>query len=507
MKKYDVIIIGSGLGGLECAYILARRGMSVLVLEQAAHPGGCMQSYQRGGMDFDTGFHYVGGLAEGQSMYDIFKYMGLMELPWQRLDADGFDRVHLCGRNFRFPEGFDEFERYMSYCFPRQKKALHDYVELLRMTARQEREMLRTRQYDKDWFADMAGRGAWEYLSNFIDNPLLVNILSGASLKTELHRDTLPLFSFLHANSSYIESSWRLKGGSGQIVDTLCRGIRSQGGEIICRAKATRLIELGGNISQVVCSDGNTHEAKFFISAIHPAHTVALLPDSLSGGKSPSQTLSRYSRRISSLGNTGGMFTVSLRMKPETLRYFNWNQYVYAIKDVWSSPMYDPDVRRMLISCRVPEDDSGYARQVDLLTPSCWSDWQAWQDKTSRHGDEEYQNMKDVMAMQCIKMFRHSLKNDLGQPELACNLSDCIESWHTSTPLTWHDYTLTPQGSAYGIRKDWHSPLTTFLSPRTPIPNLLMTGQNLALHGVHGVTMTAVMTCGEVFKGVKELRS
>ncbi|MGM9727218.1 MAG: phytoene desaturase family protein, partial [Prevotella sp.] len=91
MKKYDVIIIGSGLGGLECAYILARRGMSVLVLEQAARPGGCMQSYQRGGLDFDTGFHYVGGLAEGQSMYDIFKYMGLMELPWQRLDADGFD--------------------------------------------------------------------------------------------------------------------------------------------------------------------------------------------------------------------------------------------------------------------------------------------------------------------------------------------------------------------------------------------------------------------------------
>ena len=40
-------------------------------------------------------------------------------------------------------------------------------------------------------------------------------------------------------------------------------------------------------------------------------------------------------------------------------------------------------------------------------------------------------------------------------------------------------------------------PMTT-LSPRTPIPNLLLTGQNLMLHGVEGVTMTALQTCGDL---------
>ena len=60
--KYDVIIIGSGLGGLECGYILARQGKRVLILEQGNQPGGCLQSYKRKGMSFDTGFHYVGGL-------------------------------------------------------------------------------------------------------------------------------------------------------------------------------------------------------------------------------------------------------------------------------------------------------------------------------------------------------------------------------------------------------------------------------------------------------------
>ena len=64
--------------------------------------------------------------------------------------------------------------------------------------------------------------------------------------------------------------------------------------------------------------------------------------------------------------------------------------------------------------------------------------------------------------------------------------------------MTYSAYTHTPQGSAYGIRKDFNNPLTTILSVRTPIPNLLLTGQNLMLHGVHGVTMTALQTCAAI---------
>ena len=60
--KYDIIVIGSGLGGLECAHLLSQLGYSVLVLEREVQPGGCMQSYKRRGFSFDTGLHYCGGL-------------------------------------------------------------------------------------------------------------------------------------------------------------------------------------------------------------------------------------------------------------------------------------------------------------------------------------------------------------------------------------------------------------------------------------------------------------
>ena len=77
-------------------------------------------------------------------------------------------------------------------------------------------------------------------------------------------------------------------------------------------------------------------------------------------------------------------------------------------------------------------------------------------------------------------------------------LSDKYDRRYISTPLTWCDYVATPDGSAYGIRKDYHQPLMTILSPRTSIPNLLLTGQSLVVHGLQGVTQTAFNTCSEI---------
>jgi all-trans-retinol 13,14-reductase len=78
-----------------------------------------------------------------------------------------------------------------------------------------------------------------------------------------------------------------------------------------------------------------------------------------------------------------------------------------------------------------------------------------------------------------------------------------IERSFSSTPLTYYTYNNSPYGSAYGVRKDYSNVLGTILSPKTPIPNLFLTGQSLMLHGLHGVTMTAKFTCEEVMGRLK----
>ena len=455
---YDVVIIGSGLGGLVCANLLGRRGLNVLVLERQHQPGGCLQSYRRGAMMYDTGLHYVGGLAEGQPLHDIFSELGLLSLPWQRLDADGFDRIMIGDHEYRFAEGYDRFIETLAQEFPDDRDSLQRYIQLMQCT-------------DEVW---MQQTNAYEYLSGIVHNPLLLSVLSGACLKMELKRDTLPLFTYVHGNAPFIQSSWRLKGDGNLIVQRLIDNLRQQGGEVRCDTEVAELVEEDGMLKRAVCKNGEVYEARYFISDAHPSVSLSLVKES--------QLLKKvYRRRIDNLENTNGMFTAQLLLKPGKVPYFNYNEFLYDGLEAWDGCGY-------MVSCRVPEDGTDFARQIDILTPMNISECAAWTDSRPMRRGQDYLQFKAQKAQQCIAVAERFLPN----------LHEYVQEVHTSTPLTYRDYNLSPDGSAYGIRKDASAPLLTVLSPRTSIPNLLLTGQSLMLHGLHGVTMTAMYTTKEI---------
>ena len=472
--RYDVIIIGSGLGGLVCGHILSKQGKRVLLLERQAQTGGCLQSYRRDGLAFDTGLHYVGGLAEGQTMYRIFNLLGLMRLPWQRLDPKGFDLVTIEADTFALAEGYDAFVDTLATSFPKEREALRRYTDMLRKT-----QALDLGSADA---GTLQAAGAYEWLTNNFSDPLLVNIVSGNALKMELRQESLPLFTFAHGQSSYIQSSWRLKGDGNMIVRSLTDDITHHGGTILCRAEVEELIEHDGHIVAARCRNGETYEGDVFISDVHPSQTFSWVKQS--------QVLKNlFRRRINSLENTFGMFTASLTIKEGTLPYFNHNKYIYREPNVWTCFEQTDHVGGVMVSARVPDDGTKYVRQIDLLTQMPWSLCERWTDTQIGHRGADYEAMKAWVADECIA---------LAEREIA-GLAQMIEQRYTSSPLTWRDYTLTPEGSAYGVRKDCRNLVMTMLSPRTPIPNLLLTGQSLMLHGIEGVTMTALKTCEELF--------
>ena len=234
--KYDVIIIGSGLGGLLCAAGLAEFGRSVLVLERQIQPGGCMQSYRRQGkMSFDTGLHYVGGLTEGHRIYEVFSRLGLMELPWHRMDDSGFDLITIDGKTYPIASGYENFVDTLSEYFPKERDGLRKYTEMLQNVERQ--------PFTAKALLPIYGTSAYSYLCETFSDPLLINILAGSSIKMELRKETLSLFTFAHGNSSYISSSWRLKGDGNMLVDKLVSRLHHFGGELICNAEAEKLVE------------------------------------------------------------------------------------------------------------------------------------------------------------------------------------------------------------------------------------------------------------------------
>lgn len=461
------VIIGSGLGGLEVALLLAKRGYQVTVLERQKQLGGCMQSYRRGNLSLDTGLHYVGGLEKNGTLYGRFKELGLMELPWKRMDLNAFEEIHTPKGIYYWPQGIDRFIQTMQQYFPHQKEELEQYRHLLNCT-------------DEDW---MQKTNAWDYINSIITDSELVEVLTAPAMcKMELRRQSLPLFTFVHGTSAFIESSWRLDGEGNMLVECLARQIKRFGGQLHTNKEVCHLTETDGKIISALCKDGTEYYADIFISDAHPATTLHLIEDSKVVKKI-------FRRRIVSQENTGGMFTLHLQVKPNTIKYFNRNILVTGKYSVWDNAVEDTHVvRGIMISCPPADVIDDYATCIDILTPMSWDAVSKWKDSSVFRRPDEYKEMKDSVARQCITMAATVIPG----------LEKSIECMYSSTPLTYRDYNAIPQGSAFGYRKDYRNPLMTIVSARTPVHNLLLTGQSLMLHGLHGVTMTAEYTLNNI---------
>ena len=200
-----IVIIGAGLGGLECGFLLSKQGHEVCVLEKNPQVGGCLQSFRRHGQTFDTGVHYVGGLGEGEILHALFEPFGLNQLPWQPLDRDNFDEIIYQGETFSFVNGYDEFAEKMTAYFPHQKEEIAQYVHLLRKS-QEGLQNLFGNGSEMSSSAELLSRSAYHYMQTIFSDERLRNILSGTSLKMELSPQ-LPLYIFAQTNGTFIQSA------------------------------------------------------------------------------------------------------------------------------------------------------------------------------------------------------------------------------------------------------------------------------------------------------------
>lgn len=481
MEKYDIVIIGGGFAGLTCALALSKEGRKVCVLEKERILGGAFQSFSRKGQRFDTGFHYVGGVGKGEIMYPLVKYFELENLPWVQLD-EKFLEVHIRGEKHVICNGYDSFVNSLSSEFPEDRQGLQNLTDIMQDINRHIYESIElgTNATTNEYMTIPA----IEYLQKNIKNSILRDILCGQSVTTELS-DELPLYAFLQSLNSFIQHSYRLKGGGETLIKNLVESVHKYGGTIKTRCHVQQLtIGNDEKIASAVCDDGTEFIADTFISTLHPALTLGLIPEC-------KQIRNIYRKRFQKLQDSAGMFTVQLVLKPNTILYRNNSIGIFNSEDLWHTPYgKDSHVQNMLINFNVPENDSKYATNIDLLTPMTWDAIEEWSESKIGKRPKEYETFKQEKAKECIALAQQHI------PEL----QDNIEQIWTSTPLTYRDYTGTRGGAAYGIRKSCNNLLGTLLSPTTPFENLFLSGQNLILHGMQGVAMTSILTCNVICK-------
>lgn len=491
VTKKDIVIIGGGLGGLQCGYILAKNGLDVCILEKNPLLGGCLQSYRRrgaeGSVEFDAGMHYVGGLDQGQPLNAIFDYFGLLDLPWAKMDPQAFDEVNINGKSYMFANGHSAFVEKMCEYFPAQRENLKKYVQFLKGVGESLPLSLSPKAAEDVFTGSLFARSAQEFLCETISDPLLREVLSGTSLKMELGPN-LPLYTFAQINNSFIESAYRLCGGGNLIAESLAGSIREMGGTIHTGKEVTEILPSG-----VLCGE-EFFGAKYIISDLHPATTMNLVGESAGLRKV-------YRNRINRLENTFGMFTANIALKPGMVPYLNRNQYVYSLEDgdtLWN-PLQGGKISGILVSyynrkgaagCGIgnPMGGGNCALALDLLAPMNWEEVAQFEGSRAGHRPAEYAALKEEKLAGCLKL----------AGRVVPGIEDAVEKVYTSTPLTYKDYTGTFCGSAYGIRKDCTNLMQTLLTPKTPLENLLLTGQSLNLHGVLGTSMTSFFTCAHI---------
>ena len=132
--SYDVIVIGSGIGGLTTAGLLARAaGKRVLVLERHTEPGGLTHTFRRDGASCNVGVHYIGQVAPGSQGRTYFDYLSGGELEWNRM-PDAYDRFVYPGLDLSVSSDPDRYEHDLVTAFPQEAKAIHRYFKDVRRT-------------------------------------------------------------------------------------------------------------------------------------------------------------------------------------------------------------------------------------------------------------------------------------------------------------------------------------------------------------------------------------
>jgi all-trans-retinol 13,14-reductase len=485
MAKYDAVIIGSGLGGLLCGYILSKEGMSVCVLEKHNKVGGCLQNFTRDGCIFDTGVHYIGSLDEGQVLNRYFKYFGLMDkLPLKRLDEDGFDMISFAGDNkeYHYAMGSGHFVDVLAQDFPKERQSLKNYVAKIKDISDHfplynisdvQTDITETSFY---------GINAVEFIKSLTSDYRLQQILAGTSPLYAGVADRTPFYVHALVNFSFMESSYRVMDGSSQIADLLSNSIKKQGGCIMTSSEAKTFHFEGSQISGIELTNGEVIEGKNFISDVHPARTLDMI--------TPGHIRPAYRNRIMQLENTTSSFSVYIVFKKNSFPYLNYNLYYYQNDDVWKSSLYEDKLgpQNFLLLTPSTSKSPEWADSIIIMAYMNYSEVQKWENTKIGKRGADYEEFKRKRAEQLIDLVSNKI------PDFRSH----IHSYYTSSPLTYRDYTGTPNGSLYGVLKDSTDPLKSLISPRTKIPNLLLTGQNIILHGVLGVTIAAVTTCSEL---------